>query len=183
MDDIAFISPDAETTQRVLSKVSRISATLGFRVNNTKTEICKWNPSTTNATVLWEGVPHKVFPRYFGTWGTSRPTPTGPTRPEITTSSLSNHTWPNTNQYPLNGWERAQLVNFVLLPRWLHHLVLLPSNKTLHQIDTLVADFIRAPKGMEATMNHHMLGTPPEEGGMGVGQMYWAYRRKYVTSM
>ena len=32
-------------------------------------------------------------------------------------------------------------------------------------------------------MNHHMLGTPPKEGGMGVRQIYWAYRRKYVTSM
>ena len=41
MDDIAFISLDAETTQRVLSKLSRISATLGFRANNTKTEISK----------------------------------------------------------------------------------------------------------------------------------------------
>ena len=32
-------------------------------------------------------------------------------------------------------------------------------------------------------MNHHMLGTPAKEGGMGVRQMYWAYRRKYVTRM
>ena len=32
-------------------------------------------------------------------------------------------------------------------------------------------------------MNHHMLGAPPQEGGMEVQQMYWAYRCKYVTSM
>ena len=36
-------------------------------------------------------------------------------------------------------------------------------------IDTLVVDFIRAPQSTEATMNHHMRGTPPKEGGMGVG--------------
>ena len=69
---------------------------------------------------------------------------------------------------PLNGWERPQLVNFLLLPRWLHRL--LPSDKTLHQIDTVLADFLWAPKGMEATMNHYLLGTPPEEGGMGCGR-------------
>ena len=62
MDDIAFISPDAETTQQVLSEVSQLSAVLGFRVNNTKTESYKWTPSPTNETVLWEGVPHKVRP-------------------------------------------------------------------------------------------------------------------------
>ena len=85
---------------------------------------------------------------------------------------------------PLNGWERAQLVNFVLLPRWLQRLVPPPPlTKTLHQVDTLVSEFIRAPKGMEATMNNNMLGTPPKEGGMGVRHMYWAYRRKYVTSL
>ena len=36
MDNIDFISPDCEATDRVLSEVSRISATLGFRVNNAK---------------------------------------------------------------------------------------------------------------------------------------------------
>ena len=71
----------------------------------------------------------------------------------------------------------------MLLPRRLHRLVLLPSDRILHQIDTFTFEFICAPQGMEATMNHHMLGTPPKEGGMGVRQMYWAYRQKYVTSM
>ena len=69
MDTITFIGPDAGTAQQVLSEVSRISAVLGLRVNKTKTEIYKWASSTTNETVLWEGVPHKVRPpilRYLG---------------------------------------------------------------------------------------------------------------------
>ena len=57
------------------------------------------------------------------------------------------------------------------------------QSKKTKQIDALVADFIRASKGTGTTMNHHMLGTPPKEGGMGVRQLYPAYRRKYVTSM
>ena len=56
-------------------------------------------------------------------------------------------------------------------------------SQTLHQIDTLVANFIRTPKVMNATMNHHMLGSLPKELGMGVQQVYSAYMCKYVTSM
>ena len=73
---------------------------------------------------------------------------------------------------PRNGWERAQRGNLVLVPHWLHRLVLLPSDKTLHHIDTLVSHFVRATKGMEAIMNHHLLGIPPKEGGMEVRQIY-----------
>ena len=41
MGDIALISPNAETTQRVLSKVPRVGTLLGFRVTTSKTEIYK----------------------------------------------------------------------------------------------------------------------------------------------
>ena len=183
MDDIAFISLDAGTTQQVLSQVSRISAVLGFRVNTTKTQIYKWAPSTSHETVLWDGVPHKVCPpilRYLGHL-MAHPSWAHKARGDylgLVQSDLAQY-----QSVPLNGWERAQLVNFVLLPRRLHRLVLLPSDKTLHRIDSLPADFVRAPKGMEATKNHHLLGTPPEEAGMGVRQIYRAYIRKYVTSM
>ena len=183
MDDVAFISPDAATTQRVLIDISRLNTTLGFRVNSTKIEMYKWTPSTTNETMSWEGVPHTVCPpilRYLGHL-LAHPFWAHKARSDylgVVQSNLAQY-----QSVPLNGWERAQLVNFVLLPRWPHRLVLLPSDKTLHQIDTLNSEFIRALRSMEAPMNHHMLGTPPKEGGMGVRQMYWAYRQKYVTSM
>ena len=60
MHDIAFMSPQANTTQRVLFQMSRLSATLSFRVNNTKTETYKWNPSPPCETILLDAVPHKV---------------------------------------------------------------------------------------------------------------------------
>ena len=84
---------------------------------------------------------------------------------------------------PMNGWERAQLVNSVLVPRWLHRLLLLPSNKTLHQIDTMLSDFVREPKGMETSKNCHFLSTPVQQGGLGLRSIYWAYRRRFITSM
>ena len=135
-----------------------------------KPEIHKWAPSTTNE--MWEGVPHKVRPPILRYSGHLMAHPSGAHKGRSDYLGLVQSSLVQYQSVPLDGWERAQLVNFVLLPRWLHRLVLLPSDKTLHQIDTLVADFIRAPTGMEATMNHHMTGTPPKEGGMGVRQLY-----------
>ena len=62
MDDIAFVSPNAETTQHALSRVSRLGAFLGIRVRNSKAKICKWTPSPTDETTFRGGVPHKVHP-------------------------------------------------------------------------------------------------------------------------
>ena len=61
---------------------------------------------------------------------------------------------------PMNGWERSQLVNFVLMPRWMHRLIHLPSDRTFHRIDTMISEFVRKPKGMDTARNHHLLGTP-----------------------
>ena len=83
----------------------------------------------------------------------------------------------------MNGWERAQLVNPVLVPCWLYRLLLLPSDKTLHQIDTMLSDFVREPKGMETSRNRHLLSTPAQQGGLGLRSIYWAYRRRFITSM
>ena len=58
----------------------------------------------------------------------------------------------------MNGWERAQLVNSVLVPRWLHRLLLLPSDKTLHQIDTMLSDFVREPKGSHISPSCNLWG-------------------------
>ena len=84
---------------------------------------------------------------------------------------------------PMNGWERAQLVNFVLMPRWMHGLILLPSDKMFHRIDTMVSEFVRQPKSMETSRYHHLLGTPVRDGGLGLRYIYWAYRRRFITSM
>ena len=83
----------------------------------------------------------------------------------------------------MNGWERAQLVNFVLMPHWMHRLIFLPSDKMFHRIDTMVSEFVRQPKGMETSSNHHLLGTPVRDGGLGLRYIYWAYHKRFITSM
>ena len=62
-------------------------------------------------------------------------------------------------------------------------MILLPSDKMFHRIDTMVSEFVRQPKGMETSRNHHLLGTPVRDGGLGLQYIYWAYRRRFITSM
>ena len=69
MDDIAFVSPDRATTERVLAQVSELSRIRGFRVNSGKTEIYRWSPDPVNESIVWEGIPNKVRPpilQYLG---------------------------------------------------------------------------------------------------------------------
>ena len=74
-------------------------------------------------------------------------------------------------------------MNFVFMPRWMHRLILLPSAKMFHRMDSIVSDFVRQPKGMETSRNHHLLGTPVRDGGLALRYIYWAYRRRFITSM
>ena len=74
-------------------------------------------------------------------------------------------------------------MNFVLMPRWMHRLILLPSDKMFHLIDSMVSDFVRQPKGMETSRNHHLPGTPVRDRGLGLRYIYWAYRKRFITSM
>ena len=83
----------------------------------------------------------------------------------------------------MNRWERAQLVNSVLVPCWLHRLLLLPWDRTLHQMHTMLSDFVREPKGMETSKNRHLLSTPVHQGGLGLRSIYRAYRRRSIASM
>ena len=74
-------------------------------------------------------------------------------------------------------------MNFVLMPRWMHRLIVPPWDNIFHRIDSMVSDFVRQPKGMQTSRNHHLLGTPVRDGGLGLRYIYWAYRRRFITSM
>ena len=43
--------------------------------------------------------------------------------------------------------------------------------------------FVRQPKGMVPGRDTKQLCAPVSCGGMGLHQMYWAYRRVFITTM
>ena len=47
----------------------------------------------------------------------------------------------------------------------------------------MLSDFVREPKGMETSKNCHQLSTLVQQGGLGLRSIYWAYRRRFITSM
>ena len=149
MDDIAFVSPHRPTTERVLAHVNELSRILGFRVNWGKTEIYPWSPDPVNESVVWEGIPNKVRPPILHYLGHILAHPNWAHKAQSDYMGLIQSDLAAYTGIPMNGWERAQLVNSVLVPRWLHRLLVLPLDKTLHQIVTMLSDFVREPKGME----------------------------------
>ena len=109
---------------------------------------------------MWEGIPNKVRPPILQYLGHIFAHPNWAHKARFDYMGLIQSDLAAYTEIPMNGWERAQLVNSVLVPRWLHRLLLLPSDKTLHQIDTMLSDFVREPKGMETSRNRHLLSTP-----------------------
>ena len=65
-------------------------------------------------------------------------------------------------------------MNGVLLPKWLHRVILVPANKYYHDIDTLCSNFVCDPEGCEPLAwpavsprcpNKAALGEPQPRGG------------------
>ena len=183
MDDVAFIAPDSEATHLVLHRVSELGRILGFRVNSSKTEIYRWTPRHVTESFVWGGVSNKVRPPILQYLGYILAHPQWAHKARADCVALVQSDLAQYASVPMNGWERAQLVNFVLMPRCMHRLILLPSDKMFHRIDTMVSEFVRQPKGMETSRNHHLMGTPVRDGGLGLRYIYWAYRRRFITSM
>ena len=183
MDDVAFIAPDSKTTHLVLHRVIELGRILGFRVNMSKTEIYRWTPRHVTESFVWGGVSNKVRPPILQCSGHILARPQWAHKARADYVALVQSDLAQYASVPMNGWERAQLVNFVLMPHWMHRLLLFPSDKMFHRIDTMVSEFVRQPKGMETSRNHHLMGTPVRDGGLGLRYIYRAYRRRFITSM
>ena len=50
---------------------------------------------------------------------------------------------------PLNAFERVQLLNSMLIPRWLFHTMLIPHDHMFQYIDKICLEFVAIAKGLE----------------------------------
>ena len=87
---------------------------------------------------------------------------------------------------PLNAFERVQLLNSVLIPRSLYHPMFIPHDRMFQHIDKICLEFVA--KGLEHNKEniykaHNVthINSPVKYGGLGLQQIYWAYRTRYVT--
>uniref|UniRef100_A0A7S1I1G4 Uncharacterized protein n=1 Tax=Eutreptiella gymnastica TaxID=73025 RepID=A0A7S1I1G4_9EUGL len=61
---------------------------------------------------------------------------------------------------PLNTWERVELVNTVLTPRWTYRMLLIPNNITYTQLDKLTKEFVTNCKGGGKNWHTTKMSTP-----------------------
>ena len=80
---------------------------------------------------------------------------------------------------PRNAFERVQLLNSVLIPRWLYHAVFIPHDRMFHHIDKICLDFVAIAKGLEPNTEgiykaHNVthINSAVKYGGLGLLQIY-----------
>ena len=82
---------------------------------------------------------------------------------------------------PLNNFERAQLLNSILIPQWVYHSLLFPDDKLFHQLNKVSKNFV--PGGWTKYTTQRTSQHPNVQGGMGLHQVFGAYRARYITVM
>ena len=139
VDDITIISPNQREMQHVLERVTQLSAILGLKMNPSKTQVYRWAPPSRR-----QGVARRESPtRDAITWGDAR-LPLQPPIFHYLGHLLAHPTWEQKArddfvgtaaadlaryQYlPLNAFERVQLLNTVLIPRWTYRTWFLPND-------------------------------------------------------
>jgi hypothetical protein len=183
MDDIAILTSSLSELQTILQRVTQLVTILGFKVNASKTELYGWDPNPQPTTITWDGhilTCNKPLFRYLGHWIIH------PAHRKEASSRLITQVDADLSRYyslPLNAWEKTQLTNSVLIPRWAYHWLLLADDKTNLYIDKAIQQFVTSSKGMEKQRYTLRLHTPTKQGGMGLHQFYWAIRTRWIAAV
>ena len=89
---------------------------------------------------------------------------------------------------PMNTFERVQLLNTILIPRWNYWTLILPNDSMFKTMDSMCLRFVLVAEGMELnktdgpkSYNVLHVTSPPWLGGIGLHQMVWAHRAHFVT--
>ena len=91
---------------------------------------------------------------------------------------------------PMNAFERVQLLNTSLIPRWNYWTLFLPNDSMFKIVDSMCLRFVLMAKGMELnktdvhkSYNVLHVTSPLRVGGMGPHQFFWAHWARFVTMM
>ena len=80
---------------------------------------------------------------------------------------------------PLNAFERVQLLNSMLIPRWLYITMFISHDRMFQHIDNICLEFVAIAKGLEHNKEniykaHNVahINSPVKYGGLGLQQIY-----------
>ena len=80
---------------------------------------------------------------------------------------------------PLHAFERVQLLNSMLIPRWLYHTMFIPHDCIFQHKDKICLEFVAIAKGLEHNKEniykaHNVthINSPVKYRGLGLRQIY-----------
>ena len=179
VDDIAVVAPNVHILRRVFQRVDTLSPTVGFKVRD-KTELYHWSVKPQHAAVQWgrDTIQMKAPAfKYLGHY----PAYQAGVHADILSRAQADVA--RFGHPPLSNFMRAQLLNSVLIPQWVYHSLLVPDDRLFHQLQKVSKIFVLFAKGMDKIHNTTHTTSPKGARGMGLHQVFWAYRARYITVM
>ena len=179
----AIVANNLTQLKAAMNRISDLSQVLRLQVNPGKTELFHWAAKPQSARVICNGHHLKARSPVFRSLGHMI---AHPAHASLARSHIPVEVKNGLNRYkqlPLNAFERVQLVNSVLIPKWLYQAMFVPHDRMFHKIDQRVRDILTAAKGVEPKYNVSHVTAFHKYGGLRLHQIYWAYRARYITIM
>lgn len=181
MDDLAFVAHSVSELQATWSQVQATLQLFGMRLNQDKTELYDWNDTPGGRSIYWGNTRMEVRGSrflYLGHW--------------LAPHAQSHLVWDEEyravvstlqrfSSIPLNAWERVQLVNVMLGPRFQYRLLFVPHPAGWHKLDKLFYNFVCQAKGQVLHMFLRKMHMPVRLGGMGLHYQCVKWHARYVT--
>ena len=141
---------------------------VGFKVNRDKTELYHWSAKPQLSTVQWGRDAIQVKAPAFKYLSHYLAHPANQAGVHANILSRAQADVARFGHLPLNNFERAQLLNSILIPQWLYHCLLVPDDRFFHRLDKVGKSFVLAAKGMDKIHNTSHVTAPKNAGGMGL---------------
>ena len=181
VDDIAVRAPTKETLLRTLDTLHDVAYTMGLRFNKDKTEVYHWAKDYNLEPITWQHQLVPVWPPIMTSLGHVLAHPAQEdTAWDMVTTQL-HHDIAAYRTLPLNAYEKAAIINAVLIPRWTYRGLFLGNKARMAHWDDILLQYMRDTPGIEHLMNKHRLTTNLSHGGLGLRQLWWSYITRWVT--
>ena len=153
VDDVALVAPNRERLAAVMRRIDELSSMVGFHPNRDKTQVYKWSPHVQKETIAFGRDVIHIQPPIFQSLGhlVANPEWHGKARDDIltlVTSDLQRY-----QTLPLEVFERARLINTILMPKWLYRGMFVFNDLLLATIDLKARDFVTFAENIEQTHN------------------------------
>ena len=82
------------------------------------------------------------------------------------------------------NWVALSAPNYfpwVFFPKWCYRSLFIRHDRMFYDIDQKARNCVTASKGIEPRHNATHITDPVNEGGLGLHQIYWTYRSRYIS--